>query len=240
MKRSRLLITLLLLGLGANAGTIAISDKSGNPVPDGMVIHLWGDINTGLLKFDFDARNVGSASNTSKMKKLEVYQVPSTVNIFCWDICYQQDSILVSWNSVTLAPNQTWVYGSTDYYPQGQLGTTIVKYTIFNVSNPSDSSWFEVHYHVTAVGMGESVSTSELQTRPNPSNGSFLVDLTGMGEADRVTLYDLSGREIHTVQFSVPVGENSVVLSDIPPGYYLVKVFESSNCRGIARHLVTR
>ena len=140
MIKIALFLSLFLSVSFLRASSLSLSDKQGNPVPNGMVIHLWGDVNTGQLKFEFDARNTSPATHTSRMKKTEIFEVPSTINMFCWDVCYLEDSILVSTGTVTLTPNQSWLYGATDYYPAGQLGTTIVRYSIFSTSNPADSN----------------------------------------------------------------------------------------------------
>ena len=238
----RKLLFLVVLSLPAYlfSGNLILNDKYGNPM-DGQTIDLWGDINTSLLKLDFDARNGGSATHVSRMKKIEVYEVPGTFNIFCWDVCYQADSILVSTGTVSLAPNATWLYGAVDYYPQGQVGTTTVRYVIWNISNPNDSSWFIVNYHITGVGFGDHISFLNTKpSYPNPSTGSFCIPIEQLVGSVDLVLTGIDGKTVHACKFVDLSDLLTIPTEEFEPGSYIYAVYFNGKLISAGRQVIIR
>ncbi len=236
------LLLLIVLSLPAYlfSGNLILNDKYGNPM-DGQTIDLWGDVNTGLLKLDFDARNTSSATHVSRMKKIEMYEVPGTFNIFCWDVCYQADSILVSTGTVSLSPNATWLFGSVDYYPQGQVGTTTVRYVIWNISNPNDSSWFIVNYHITGVGFAEGPSfLNSKPSYPNPSTGSFCIPIEQLVGTVELVLSSIDGKTVHSSTFADLSDLITIPCKELEPGSYTYAVYFNGNLIAAGRQVIIR
>lgn len=79
------------------------------------------------------------------------------------------------------------------------------------------------YYFHTVVSAGDIPVAQNLSVYPNPTNGSFTIDASGItGSIKTVNLYNLKGELISTVNNALKAG--SMNISGIPKGVYLLKV----------------
>jgi trimeric autotransporter adhesin len=72
------------------------------------------------------------------------------------------------------------------------------------------------------TGVGQAVSAPGVNIYPNPSAGSFTIDLPNRGNAVTVTVMDIAGRIVHTK--TIADRSATVTFNHLKPGSYLVKL----------------
>lgn len=132
-----------------------------------------GDV---LTSFVFVSNNSASDMQVHCCKT-ELSIIPGTNNSFCWGVCFAPQ-MYCSVDPVPIAAGATdFVDFAGDYYCQGNVGISIIRYTFFDANNTSDSVCFNVHYNGCNVGEEEfSVLSPKLELSPNPA--SSVCDVT--------------------------------------------------------------
>jgi len=102
-----------------------------------------------------------------------------------------------------------------------QFQDSPVPYYQLNVINPGDSC-----FPVYPTGVSNIIAATELSIYPNPSTGTFNVELN----ADKVlngalSVYDLAGRRVYTQELSTSGFYKAVInLSDYSKGFYTLQI----------------
>jgi hypothetical protein len=163
--------------------------------------------------------NISNKNINIKVKKTEISVVPGTENSFCWVMCYDA-SVLVSTQYITIPAhsiNNTDFYG--EYYPKGHLGTSIIRYTFFDMNNPSDSVSMIAVYVATPVGIQEMPINALISLFPNPTNG--IVNLN-IDVVDNLTIeiFNSFGAKV----FEEQIQSNKIDLSILSEGIYFYRL----------------
>ncbi len=66
-----------------------------------------------------------------------------------------------------------------------------------------------------------------IKTYPNPSNGTFSLDIKGISSRADIRIYDMSGKNVF-VQHEIVEGETTLDLSDLVSGTYIFKVYQQN------------
>ena len=86
-----------------------------------------------------------------------------------------------------------------------------------------------------SVGVQEQVQMDEVVISPNPTTGNVMVRLVGLMNADRIIIFDLTGKEVLNERLSGPV--SSIDLSLLPAGSYYASVI-IENRRGVTQKIM--
>lgn len=159
-----------------------------------------------------------------KVRRIENYLVPGSVNSFCWaGLCFTPETS-VSPNVLTLEAGATSGLDdfTGDYMPNGNSGISSITYEFFNAADSSNLATAIVFYS-TSVGINENILDNiELSNAyPNPANSfaSFDYDLNGVSDA-RLMIYNLLGSIIKEINITNNYGNVKVNTSDLDEGIY--------------------
>lgn len=172
----------------SNAQTVITNDTIRlecvpSPVGDEFIFEELDIKNNSSKAYDFKVRKVIGSGDT----------VTGTKTFFCDNVCYGEETY-VSTAKKTLAANSTFTSFSNHYKPLGKLGTSIVKYEIFNINNPDEKVY--VVFKITAKAspaanptgtfvvnldfpssIKEQEKNTTLSISPNPANSKIFVCL---------------------------------------------------------------
>lgn len=134
-------------------------------------------------------------------------------------------------NNSTPHPISTFAWNTSGVTPG-----TYTFYVIYNDNGCPVTAGDTIGYHVTITSAPCTSSTgSELMTPvgislyPNPTTGTFVIDLpAGVTKAD-VAIYDIYGRQVYERATSVAGGKVQMDMSVLPLGTYMVKVSANGN-----------
>lgn len=187
---------------------------------------VWGNTNANYIQATGIVENVTSQSVEVKVLAQEISVVPGTLNYYCWERCYEP-GVLLSPTSLTIGANQqvTNFYG--DYVPQGQSGTSVIKYCFFNVANQTDSVCGIVRFSANPVGVGEIAGagrTGVSKAFPNPASSDLNIDYYVDGGSGRIDIYSMLGVRVKTVNLQGQQGRLQLSVAGLPAGMYLYRL----------------
>lgn len=211
--------TMAALGFGQS---LQILDGNNNSL-NGQTVDLWYDVTMPSIFADFPVKNIATSAKYIKAKRYEISVVPGTNNLLCWLACYAP-SISVS-PAVNLAADSTHTF-SSHYYPNGQLGTTVLRYTFWDSLNTADSAQFTINWHITPAGVNNiHPVTGSVNIYPNPASGnttiSFKLSNTDHGT---IKLFNYVGSEVKRLDVDAAYGNAVINVSDLEPGIYFCSI----------------
>ncbi|HRZ41576.1 MAG TPA: T9SS type A sorting domain-containing protein [Bacteroidales bacterium] len=231
MRKLSILFTAIfsVLSLGAGAQSLSVTFH-GNAVLNGTTLDVSGKIDTVII-VDAKVINNSSAAVEVKVRKDEIYTVLNSTNTFCFaGNCYG-GSTMVSVGSVNLAAGGGWDTSFTgDYYPLNNTGTTIIRYTFFNVANTNDTISFTVRFTGT-IGVNDfpSVVPEITAAYPNPATDKVTFAYTHQDDKNPLvlTLRDFAGRTVR--EAPLPPGEGLIDfdLSTVESGIYFYSLIRN-------------
>lgn len=178
-----------------------------------------------------DVTNNTSSAMTIKVAREDIDVVPGTSNAICWaGLCFPP-SVDTSTTQLTLDPGATTGEGdefSGHYYPTNILGTTMVKYTFFDIDNPDLNAQLVVKYVAEYVGLGEGIMADGFVSEifPNPATNFVSINytLTPQVNSASVKVINLLGKVVKETR--IEMGSNKVRLdvSDLSSGVYFYSV----------------
>jgi len=86
-----------------------------------------------------NVQNVGTETASIKVAREQMFMVDGSKSQLCWGVCYSFDTD-TSAMSIDLAPGEISGEFSCHYWPETTIGISTVKYTFYDVNNPSNSS----------------------------------------------------------------------------------------------------
>lgn len=170
--------------------------------------------------------NISDNNLNVKVKKTEISVIPGTENSFCWSMCYDT-SVLVSPHYITIPAhsiNSDDFYG--EYYPKGHLGTSIIRYTFFDMNNTTDSASMIAVYVATPVGIEELVENNNILLYPNPTSGITNLNLD-FGKDFTIEIFNSLGAKV----LQENIISNSIDLSLLPEGIYYYRIKENNQIK---------
>ncbi len=193
-----LLLTLAcaLLTMGAFAQSLTLSWTAG-PLANGDTVTYYGDTTLTLNADDIDCANSNAATIAVKVRKKPISIVSGSENTFCWGTCYLP-ATMTSTMFVEIAPSDASREFIGEYKAKGNIGTSIVEYTFFDMSNPDDSVCVFVKYDCnmgSAVEANAPVAVEFSNAYPNPAGNftTFSYSLPATGEQARLVVRDMLG-----------------------------------------------
>ena len=197
--------------------------SEGTPLTDEGVTFS-GSADDDLIISHLEVTNTSDNPIDIKVRRIENYLVPGSVNAFCWaGLCFPPETS-VSPNVLTLDAGATSGLEdfTGDYQPLGQAGISSITYEFFNAADSSNLATAIVFY-TTTVGINESILENiELSNAyPNPANSfaSFDYDLKGVSDA-RLLMYNILGSIVKEINITNNFGTVKVNTSDLDEGIY--------------------
>lgn len=243
MKKLFLLLPAVLLFTGIRAQNLQILDYgTGTPYANGQDIYFYlppTDINNNMTLHAFwvDIHNQGSATVAYKVKRTIIQQVAGSSPMYCQEcgsgLCFTGP--ISSQYSLAPAASCDWdIRYSVGPTP---LGTSVVRYTAFNVANVNDSACIVMHYIVTpaAVPLLSNTTTTLSAPLPNPASGTVALNYTlATGTNATLEIVNLLGEKVVSQSLAANSGTATFDVAEMPAGIYYC------NLRSAGQAMVTR
>jgi hypothetical protein len=213
MKKLILLAAISLAFSASSAQNISLI----NPIEQ-----VFGFANSTLMEAAFNVKNESSSSIEVFVIREEISIIQGSDNNICWGpTCYPP---FIDISATAFIPaegiNESF---KGDYYPNNNVGTSIIKYCFVNNSNHEDSVCVTISYIAESVGVLEKNQASvHLMAFPNPSADQVTFSF-GENIFGNIQIMNFSGSEIYNAVIN---GVDKLVLSKgtIPAGIYFCKL----------------
>lgn len=229
MKKLFLLLPAVLLFAGARAQNLQILDYgTGTPYANGQDIYFYlppTDINNNITLHQFwvDVHNAGMASVAYKVKRDYIQQVAGSTGMYCQEcgsgLCFTGP---VS-SQYTLASAASCDWDIRYNVGPTPLGTSVIRYTAYNVANVNDSACIIMHYIVTpaAVPLLQNSTASLSEPLPNPASGTVALNFTlAQGTNATLEICNLLGEKITAQSLTATNGTATFDVAEMPAGIY--------------------
>jgi len=183
--------------------------------------------------FDFEIHNDYSTSKTIKVKRYILQQSIGQDVYYCFGSnCYTANSnpVFIPNQNVTISaggmlPNGAGTYGlKTDFDDNSVLGTSVVRYTMYDVNNVSDSVSFVVTYDVAAIGIkkNEELSFKLNFCSPNPATNFVTIpyELKQNVTNAKIVLHNILGNKVKELEINDLKGNAHLELSQLEEGVF--------------------
>ncbi len=211
-----ILFVFLFPGSFVQGQGLVLLDGDGNDIT-GDTLFVHGDAHANLIKGDLFFHNDSDEDMQVMVRKIEVDILEGTYNAFCWDDYCFSPEVYETTDPIILAPGET--SSDTDfyveYYPQGQVGISIIDYEFFSRNDGFEEVIATVVFETTdptsvteADGSGIYLSSPH----PNPATGHtvFRYSLPPGSREALLQLYSVTGSLLKRV--SLPPGGQSISL----------------------------
>lgn len=126
--------------------------------------------------------NNSSTDKAILVKRDDVYLLPDAISSFCWNGSCYPPFVYEASDPLPVASGATTT--SNDFYglysPEGQKGTSKVRFTFFDADNPDDSVSVLVRYIIGFVGTGDLLASQQAtisKPYPNPASSVVTFDM---------------------------------------------------------------
>ncbi len=245
MKKLLLVSVPALLAVSLSAqSSFTVSDANQTSVVSGSTIVYYVDQATALETHDFDVHNVTSNNLTVKVRKaIQSQASASSVFYFCTDqLCYAPTTTLSG--NVTLNASSQFLL-VTDFTPDNTTGISIVRYSVFNTANASDSIFFFIEYHVSPTGVAahSNVKANIGSPMPNPASAVFNMNYNigssyGHGET-KLVVYNMLGEAVKSEVLVDQQGTFRMDVSTLDAGVYFTSLEVNGKQLSTKRLVVT-
>ncbi len=183
--------------------------------------------------FDFEILNEYSTSKTIKIKRYLLQYTSGQDVYYCFGTnCYNASTnpVFIPTQNVTLAsggmlPNGAGTYGlKTDFDDNNVIGTSLVRYTLYDINNTSDSVSFTINYEVNSVGLkqNESLKYSMNPCMPNPAKQytNIYYEIKNNEGNSKLILFDILGNNVREIRLTESNGIQKIDLNGLNEGIY--------------------
>ncbi|MCX6310376.1 MAG: T9SS type A sorting domain-containing protein [Bacteroidetes bacterium] len=243
----KLLLALSLFGLFGSVSAqmnIVITDSSGAVVTGSTVNYT---IPCNLLDTRiWHITNAGGNQITIKVKKtILTLNDPGATVYFCTDInCYSPSQTLSL--AVAVAGSGGSELLTTDHFPNNIAGVTLVRYTVINQANLSDSAYFLINYTSVCspggINSPSIVKPTVSNPAPNPASSYFTVNYK-LGSTNpagaKMVIYNMLGDRVMETIVEENEGTIKMDVSNLEQGIYFCNLESEGRMLSTRRLVVT-
>jgi len=228
MKTKLLFIALLA---GASLFTYAQSlvlMHDGIDLEPNEVMQVIGEATATELVIELDVKNTKTNVADSINVYVQLYENPlftGHVGTFCWaGLCYPP--------FVGLSPNGVYIHANSIHEndfsghlnPNGNIGTSVIAYTFFDVNNPNDSVQVVVQYLAGTVGIADlNKEKLEVSTYPNPATDVLNFNINSeLNDVKTYELLNITGSVVRSE--ATQQNKTKFNVSDLAEGLYIYRV----------------
>ena len=238
-----LLSTVVFLTVLVSGQSLQLSD-SNTVIPNGSEITiLRNPVHAEEIPCALFVTNTSQSDIEVNVMREDISIVDSTTNYFCWEVCYppfvdsgfytrlvskgQTDSTFIAHYAYETKPG---VF---------KQGTSKVKYTFFNVWEPTDAVSVTVNYICGYDGVDEYYARMISTAMPNPADDKTEISYNlpaGISNA-YLSLSSISGVELQRIELGGQSGKATFNFSALPSGVYLYSLVVDHKM-GFSRKLI--
>jgi hypothetical protein len=204
---------------------VALTSESGSPLNEQTIV-ITGPENIFFPNDEPLKKRVimtNTSPNTIGMLVKRVLLTPSvgSDHQFCWGIqCYPAEVSLAT-DTIALIPSQSDNSFYSYFFPNGYGGLHQVRYVFFNVSNPNDSTWIDIHFDTPLSIDFEKGNKGISAPFPNPAKQSATFDFSiASGDEARIDLFNITGALVKSTPLNGTQGKVSIPLHQLANGVY--------------------
>ncbi|MBK7084570.1 MAG: hypothetical protein IPH53_07850 [Flavobacteriales bacterium] len=169
-----------LSSLSAQGQLVLLTDDWGNTV-NNSVVNVWIDNNASPAPVVYLTSRLQASEATVvnvKRYELEFPDEDTTKNYFCWGECYAPaisgtHPLWYAIEAVEMSPNVDFNGFHAYYSPMGVNGTAAFRYVWFDDANPNDSTWADIVFNASPVGITDLASQEvTFNAYPCPASGT--------------------------------------------------------------------
>ncbi len=242
MKKNLLLSVLIIMGFLVQAQQKIVFNKDdnhavGDALPDTVV--AIGTLIDSQIEFNCYISNLTDEIVETVFKREIVEYVSGAADQFCWGVCTMQDETtqertLPLTGTFPIPANKDFHThddggGVFHYIHKGNVGTTILKYTIYSVVDgthtPEDT--IVIKYTALPVGVNENIASSVNLSNPypNPASTHTYVNYSFEKQMNaQIVVCNVIGKKIAVYQIDNLKGKIKVSTSVLPAGIYFINI----------------
>lgn len=236
--------------VGAQAQVVTLRDVS-QAVVNGTVIvvnePLTGDANQ-TPGVPLAAENSSSSARTVNVKRYELSVPSGTGNYFCWYECYNEEAagdmpLWIAPQTVSMQSGETFNGFHGYYKPNNIVGVATFRYVWYDFSNPNDSTWVDLVFNMSAVGIAEMADVRAFKVFPNPSTGGDITldyDLATASAGTQLELYNVLGERKLVRPISSAQGKVTLREGDLNSGVWFAVLKRNGKTLATKRVVVAR
>jgi hypothetical protein len=222
-----------------NAQSLVLHQGS-QPLTNNQELSFTIDVNTNILgapTTSLKVENVSSDFIQVKVKKSIIDTVTGSVNAFCWGQCFTERVYLSPTPLVIDANGVDENSFYAEYWPNGFVGTTKIRYTFFvyegSNEDYTDSASVIMNFVVTPASVEQYIlSNSTLNNaRPNPANNftSIPYSLPNSFNGDaQIVVKNILGSTVFSENLNSNNGKVNVNTSEFDAGIYFYSLVVNS------------
>lgn len=194
------------------------------------VLSLDKSLENALIKI----KNVSSQDVNTTMRQRVLNRIEGASYSFCFGNCVEDNGkeVLEGEGSVLIKAGQyTEDLCVIDYNPNGQAGTSYVRYTVYNADSTNDSSCIVVKYNDKQTNINESERTTALRLSvyPNPVTTSARIHVNGCNfNQPELRICNLLGSVIYQQKITSAEQYISIDVSNWNNGVYFYSICSES------------
>lgn len=223
MKNFLLLLFLSFLFCSTNGQSLVLTKLSGDTIHNQDVIVIYKDTLTSTIYADAWVKNISALSKDIRVKYHVISEVSGSENSYCWGLtCISPPAPSPSTDTVIIDPDESKLFQG-EYFHHGNFGTTIIRYTFFDLANPNDSISFTAEFHITPTSIKELTNKIQFSNAyPNPANDicNFNYEIPTGIENTQLVIYNLIGSSMLQENILHQKGTIKVNTSTYPEGIY--------------------
>lgn len=213
---------LLILFLTGSAQNITLS-KNSNSVANGDTLTFTGGLST-IIAATVDVKNNSANTLSVKCRRTLIDVIPASTNSICWGGGCWPDTVSETPDPEVIDPGVSVSLFSGDYNANGMAGTSIIRYTFFNMSDASDSVCFFAKF-VSLADFGLNETSNSLMVGgvyPNPADKACFIDyILPVAENNaKIIITDMVGNEVKIIPVKEKEGKIRIATYDMPEGVY--------------------
>jgi TusA-related sulfurtransferase len=124
------------------------------------------------------------------------------------------------------------------YHPNSNSGTSVIRYTFYNVADLNDTVSFMISFSGDDTGIGSIDENAAINAYPNPTNNTLFIqyDLKKIKNG-YLNLYNTLGALVLQQEINSPSGLINLNVSELPKGIYMYQ-FESASVKSRANKVL--
>lgn len=228
------------------AGTVSgfsqeLTVKYGEQIVNNDSLYLSGTPATELMEFKLSVTNNRNVAVSLKIRKTEIFIVEGTEASFCWGECYTP-AVSVSPMAITIQPGATDTKSFIgDYRPFGMEGTSIVRFSFFQDSDPAIEKSVTVFFQIGGSGIDPLTLSPAITVWPNPASSVIHVSFPeNAGNGGTMALLNLQGQCVKTSAIAPGSKETVLNTDELPAGLYLIRVADDRGLRYSGKVYISR
>lgn len=206
-----------------------------------VVYHNGDTIEIPMLSLDkaqenalINVKNISTSDITANMRQRVLNRVEGATYSFCFGNCYEDNGNAVL-EGETPVSIKAGLFAEDlcvmDYNPNGNAGTTCVRYTIYNVNSPDDSTCVVIKYNDKHVGINESEQYPALRMSvyPNPASTITRIHINGCNfQQPELRICNLLGSVIFQQKITSAEQTISIDVNNWNNGVYFYSIWNGS------------